>query len=74
MMNLRRATAFLVLVVLTLGTTAVAPAQDDGKPVILIEVKRHDFGEVYEQDKYRHDFKVKNTGTADLKIEKVKPG
>ena len=44
------------------------------QPKALIEEKRHDLGEVYEQDKYSHQFSVKNIGDADLKIEKVKPG
>jgi hypothetical protein len=31
-------------------------------------------GEVFEQDKYIHVFKVKNVGNADLEIISVKPG
>jgi hypothetical protein len=49
-----------------------APAA--GEPTATIENTRHDFGEVYEQKGYKHTFKIKNTGTADLLIEQVKPG
>ena len=74
MKALSRATFLVMLVVIALGIAAAASAQDEAKPTILIEEKRFDFGEIYEQDRYRHEFTVKNTGNADLKIEKVKPG
>ncbi|UCH82956.1 MAG: DUF1573 domain-containing protein [Candidatus Latescibacterota bacterium] len=49
-------------------------ADKDGQPAIVIEQMRHDMGEIFEQDKYRHVFKVKNDGDADLVIKSVKPG
>lgn len=57
----------------------VARAQDEkstdgNKPEIFLPELRHDFGKVFEQEKYEHDFVVKNRGKADLVIEKVKPG
>jgi hypothetical protein len=54
------------------GTAALA--QDDNKPSIYVPEIRHDFGRVFEQEKYEYDFVVKNRGKADLIIEKVKPG
>jgi hypothetical protein len=70
------------LVALALSVTAIlsmiagpaALAQDDNKPSIYVPEIRHDFGKVFEQDKYEYDFVVKNRGKADLIIEKVKPG
>jgi hypothetical protein len=61
-----------LLVVLLLGS--VVWAQEDIHPTIVIEEPRHDLGEIYEQKAYRHTFKVKNTGKADLHIKNVKPG
>lgn len=58
---------------------AVAWAQDettsDGpQPSCIMQELRKDFGEIFEQDKYTHEFKVKNAGDADLKIISVRPG
>ena len=44
------------------------------QPIIEIPKMRHDFGEVYEADKYEYTFVVKNKGKADLVIQDVKPG
>jgi hypothetical protein len=44
------------------------------KPSIVIEEMRHDLGEIFEQEVYKHKFAVKNEGELDLVIEKVKPG
>ena len=74
--NLRQMIALSLLAVLAM--TSAPRAQEDQKPPpqpkIYIEELRYDLGEVYEQDKYSHKFKVENKGNADLKIEKVKPG
>ena len=35
---------------------------------------RHDFGVVFERDKYEYSFPVRNQGNADLVIDKVDPG
>ena len=60
--------------VLSMLIGPVAQAQDDLKPKIYVPQIRHDFGKVFEQKTFEHDFVVKNTGKADLIIEKVKPG
>ena len=44
------------------------------QPRILITSPNHDLGSVFEAEKYSHIFLVKNTGEAELKIERVKPG
>jgi len=48
------------------------PAQ--GHPKISFDSSRYDAGEVWEGDQVIHTFIVKNTGTAQLDITKVKPG
>lgn len=72
--ELRRMLAMALVAAFALIPVSVTSADDAAKPEILIEEMRHDLGEVYEQEKYTHKFKVKNVGTADLMIEKVKPG
>jgi len=49
-----------------------APKQD--QPQISFDSTRYDAGEVYEGDVIINVFTVKNTGTAQLNIEKVKAG
>lgn len=44
------------------------------RPIIEIPKMRHDFGEVYESDKFEYTFLVRNKGKADLVIQDVKPG
>jgi hypothetical protein len=56
---------------------ALAWAQEEPQgpqPSCLIEELRRDLGEVFEQDKYVHEFKVKNVGDANLEIISVRPG
>ena len=43
-------------------------------PVIFLDSTSYDAGEVWEGDVVSHDFSVKNTGTSELIISKVKPG
>jgi hypothetical protein len=64
----------LVLVMVFLLSSAVMADEEKNKPTILIEEMRHDMGEVFERDTYRHVFQVKNIGKAELTIESVKPG
>ena len=54
---------------------------DEEAPVLLKELPHisfdstsYDAGEVWEGDEVVHDFTVKNTGTAELNIARVKPG
>lgn len=44
------------------------------RPIIEIPKMRHDFGDVYEADKFEYTFVVRNKGKADLVIQDVKPG
>ena len=43
-------------------------------PVIQIPQATFDFGDVPEGVEVVHDFKIKNTGKAELQIEQVRPG
>ena len=45
-----------------------------GHPKISFDSTSYDAGEVWEGDKVSHTFNVKNTGTSQLDIEKVKAG
>jgi len=60
--------------VLMLVMSVAALADEEQAPSIFIQQLRYDFGTVFEQDKYEHEFVVKNRGKADLVIDKVKPG
>ena len=65
------------LVVAQEASKAVAPkkaAASGPQPIIEIPKMKHDFGEVYEADKFEYTFTVKNKGKADLVIQDVKPG
>jgi hypothetical protein len=64
----------LACMVAVLLYAAVARAQEGPLPLCVIEEMRHDMGEVFEQDKYAHVFKVRNSGEAELQILSVKPG
>jgi len=44
------------------------------QPVLFIEQRQYDAGEVWEGDIVSHSFIVKNTGKAELNISNVKPG
>ena len=66
---MRRLIALLAVVAIA-APIATAHAQ---APKIEIDEMLHDMGEVFQRDTYKHGFSVKNTGDADLVIEKVKP-
>jgi len=51
-----------------------APEASPGTPVIQIPEATFDFGEVLEGGEVVHDYKIKNTGKAELQIERVQPG
>lgn len=53
--------------------SAVSAAAQD-VPVIQIPEPKHDFGEAPEGSEVVHDFKIMNTGKAELLIEQVRPG
>ena len=63
----------VAMVALVVATAGIVFGGEEG-PSALIEVTRHDFGEIFERKLYKHTFMVKNVGTADLRIEKVQPG
>ena len=62
-----------VIAVCFFGIAASAHAAES-KPVAVIEAGTLDFGEVFEGTDVTHDFLIKNTGDADLKIQSVKAG
>ncbi|MDH3215966.1 MAG: DUF1573 domain-containing protein [Candidatus Krumholzibacteria bacterium] len=64
----------LALFVAFVLATVVMAADDEKHPNIIIEEMQHDLGKIYEEKVFKHAFKVKNTGDADLRIESVKPG
>ena len=64
----------LACMVAVLLFAVAARAQEGPLPLCVIEEMRHDMGEVFEQDKYSHVFKVRNSGDAELQIISVKPG
>ena len=45
-----------------------------GTPVLVLSESSHDFGQMSEDGSYVHDFPVKNSGNAVLKITRVRPG
>ena len=51
-----------------------APLPQANQPGITIDAAMYNAGEVWEGDEVVHTFTVRNTGTAQLTIEKVKPG
>lgn len=53
---------------------AKKPTASGPRPIIEIPKMRHDFGDVYEREKFEYTFAVKNKGKADLVISEVKPG
>ena len=68
------ALALLVCGVFFSVVRAQDQAQDQGRPNAVMEETKVDLGQIYEQEKYTHVFKIKNTGKADLHVTKVKPG
>lgn len=49
-------------------------ASAQAEPQISFESTHYDAGEIWEGKEVIHTFTIKNTGTAQLTIEKVKPG
>ena len=63
-------TAFIVLLIL--GISRVDSAEQ--KPTLVIPENKHDAGTQWEGEIVSHTYEVKNEGTAELQILKVKPG
>jgi len=83
----RRMVVILGALTFVLAVAGLVVAQDASKtdapkkeaasgprPIIEIPKMRHDFGEVYESDKFEYSFVVRNKGKDDLVITDVKPG
>lgn len=79
---MRIAKGVMLALLLGFGVAAVGDAQEKqeqtqpagGEPSAMIEQTRYEFGEIYEQKSYKHTFKIKNSGTGELRIDQVKPG
>jgi len=53
------------------GATAAAKPAETGSPKIVAAEATFDFGKVQQGDEVSHVFKIRNAGTAELKIEKA---
>lgn len=56
------------------GKAATPPTVSKEKASIEIPEKEYNFGEALEGSEVSHDFVVKNSGSAMLQIEQVRPG
>jgi hypothetical protein len=50
------------------------PAATEARPSIQLPETTFNFGEATEGSEVTHDFVVKNTGSAELQIQQVRPG
>ncbi len=57
-----------------IGHCDPVPSQDGKVPKVMIVESTHDLGNIKKGTPIAYAFKVKNTGDADLIIEKVSPG
>ncbi|ABW65833.1 conserved hypothetical protein [Desulfosudis oleivorans Hxd3] len=65
----------MVLFLLSAGAVVfAADVPDKASPVAVIEARTFTFDPVPEGTEVVHDFTVKNTGTAELRVEQVKTG
>jgi hypothetical protein len=67
-------TCLVGLVVLVSLSGFAADTGQEGKPSLSLSSTEHDFGQVREGKILSHDFKVRNTGKAELQIIEVRPG
>lgn len=63
----------MFVAICVIGTISTVHAEE-GTPSAFIEAATYDFGTVLEGVDIIHDFTIKNTGDADLKIISVKSG
>ena len=72
----RALTVFLSGCLLLMVWGGVVQATEDQEPVPIIEVKTrtYDFGQIFQGEIVKHDFRVMNRGAAPLEIKNVKPG
>lgn len=73
-MKVRGAWIVALLVLASVPVVAHAQKKADLQPEIYFAQTKYDFGKVFQQEKYEHDFVVRNKGKADLVIHSVKPG
>ncbi len=75
-MNIRNLVAFMIVGWVLSGSAAIAAdvQKTTGVPVAVFESTTYHFPTVVDGVTIVHDFIVKNKGTADLKIEKIKTG
>lgn len=69
-----RGALIVALLVLAAAPVVAQDKKADLKPEMYLPETKFDFGKVFEQEKYEHDFVVRNNGKADLVIQNVKPG
>ena len=75
-MKIRNSVALMMVAWLFTGATAIAAdaRKTSGVPMAVFESTTYHFPTVVDGVTIVHDFVLKNRGTADLKIEKVKTG
>lgn len=56
------------------GETKAPEAAPGSGPCLQLQETEHDFGAVMEGEPLEHVFEVRNTGTEELIIERVRPG
>lgn len=67
-------TCLVGVVVLVSLSGFAADTGQGGKPSLSLSSTEHDFGQVWEGKIVSHEFKMRNTGKAELQIIEVKPG
>jgi len=67
-------TCLVGVVILVSLSGFAADTGQEGKPSLSLSSAEHDFGQVREGNILSHDFKVRNTGKAELQIMEVRPG
>ena len=63
----------VTLLVCLLSWASLAAGESAGKPIIKVDQAEYDYGLIWSGPSQQHSFKITNTGTAELKIDKVRP-
>ncbi len=60
----------------TFNPMSPGPVQDEGRkgPVVEMSERSFNFGDMYQDQSYVHEFVIKNVGDAPLEIKRVAPG
>lgn len=72
--SLKRQIAFLAGLILALYPRFALAAAPEAKPVVEITSPRQDAGSHWEGEVVSRSFEVRNVGTGELRILRVKPG